>query len=481
MKKRYITLIAIIVIVIAFVVTGCQKQGATYAVIGGKYKVTDADVNQYLVQIGAPSNISADQKLAVINNLIYIKLLDYVGMQKGYEKSSDYQTMMTSQQNQILSQVAMQKYITNAAKVTDQDVSSAYNAQKSQLSVPQQAVVSHIVVKTKAQAQAIISQLQGKSGTVLDNAFSAIAKTQSLDTQTAQKGGLIGTYSQSNAIGAYKAAIFSMTSPGVYSKPVQLMGDWSVIKVNQIIPAQAMSLTQATPMLKQQLQQQKFIQQMQSFQTSSIKRFGSENQANVNAFISGTAVITSGSSTVFATINGQNITGQDLISAVSTMAQQQTGQAISPAAAVQYIAQMNSQAKQQVFSQVMLNKLLLASAKKDNLQNSKDYKQIYAMISSQALAMVTQQKEIVNNIQITDAQAQSFYKQYSSQINQPFTQVKAQIVQMLQQQESAQAIQQWFVANEAKYVKINKKAMPQASLPISGGDTGGGVASGSSN
>jgi len=483
MKKRVLSLIIVIIVVVLVIVgvSGCQKHGTTYAVIGGKYKVTDTDVNQYLAQVGMTS-VTPDQKLAVINNLIYIKLLDYVGMQKGYEKSPEYQSAMSSQQDQILMQVAVQKYITDAAKVTDKDIQNAYNAQKSQMVVPQQAVVSHIVVATQAQAQAIITQLQGKSGTDLDNAFSALAKSQSLDSQTASKGGMIGTYTPNNATGAYKTAIFSMNSPGVYSQPVKLMNQWSVIKVDQIIPSQTMSLQQATPVLKQQLQQQKYMQQMQTWQAAALKNLGSENQTNVQAFVSGSAALTSGSSTVFATISGQNVTGQDIINGVAAMAQQQTGQAAPTSAVLQYIATMNPQAKQQMLNQVIFNKLLLAQAKKDNLQNSKNYKQIYSMISSQALAMVTQQKEIVANIQVTDDQAQSFYTQNAAQINQPFAQVKAQIIQYLQQQQAPQAIQQWFVTNEAKYVKLNTKAMPQASLPASGSAvTSGASTSGSSN
>jgi len=437
--------------------------------------VSNTEVNQYCSQIGVSTSNSEQE---AINNLLYIKLLDYVGMQKGYENSQEYVTGMTAQKDQILVQVATQKYILDAISITNQDIKNAYALQKSQMIIPQKDIVSHIVVETQSQAQAIITELKGKSGTELDTAFAAIANSNSLDTQTAYKGGMIGTYTEKDANGVYKTAIFSMKSPGVYPKPVKLLNQWSVIKVDQIIPIQTMSLEQATPILKQQLQQQHYSQQMQTWKATTLKSLGSENETNIREFISGKLVLTSGSSTIFATINGQNVTGQDIISTVALLLQQQNQQEVSMSDALQFINKSIPKVRKQIVNQVVLNKMLIEQAKKDDLQNSEQYNQIYSMISNQVLAVVTQQKEIIDKITVSDEQAQSVYNQYASQINQPFKQVRMQIIQMIQSQEAPDAMQQWFKTNEAKYGSL---ISVEVSQPSGSAGLNGALSNGSDN
>ena len=87
--------------------------------------------------------------------------------------------------------------------------------------------VRHIVVKTKEEADQIVEQIRdGKS-------FDDLA-TQSLETETAKKGGDMGWIAP---LGSKDLDLLSNLKVGQVSEPVEVTGGWNIVQVTDKRPA----------------------------------------------------------------------------------------------------------------------------------------------------------------------------------------------------------------------------------------------------
>ncbi len=96
-------------------------------------------------------------------------------------------------------------------------------------------------MKTQAEAQKIYEAVTKRGATDAD--FQALAKKDSIDTQSAKNGGALGTTPASKLVAPFAEAAMAL-KPGQISKPVHTQFGWHVIKLinKQVTPfAQAKS------------------------------------------------------------------------------------------------------------------------------------------------------------------------------------------------------------------------------------------------
>ncbi|MCU1366570.1 MAG: PpiC-type peptidyl-prolyl cis-trans isomerase [Aeromicrobium sp.] len=121
-----------------------------------------------------------------------------------------------------------QLYTKVTAKVvpaTEADARKEYDSRRDQMTSAERRRLANIVVKTKAEADDVISRL--KSG----HSFRAIAKSTSLDSSTSDKGGDLGQdVMQSDLETGYGNAAFSAAKGEVFG-PVQTDSGWNVGQV----------------------------------------------------------------------------------------------------------------------------------------------------------------------------------------------------------------------------------------------------------
>ena len=89
------------------------------------------------------------------------------------------------------------------------------------------AEASHILVKTKEEADAIKKELDGGAD------FAKLAKEKSLDTGSAQNGGSLGQFSPGQMVKEFDEKVFSM-KPGEISDPVKTQFGFHIIKLEKI-------------------------------------------------------------------------------------------------------------------------------------------------------------------------------------------------------------------------------------------------------
>ena len=156
---------------------------------------------------------------------------------------------------QLLREKVFEK-VTNDVKVSDSDVKAYYDKNKKQYETPAQPEsrdVRHILVKTKAKADQIYSQLQKSPGK-----FAALAKKYSTDTSSAANGGKLppGTAVKGRLVPEFEKVAFSIKDH-VISKPVHSQFGWHIIEalgpIKAGTPAKPTPLSQVKEAIRQQL------------------------------------------------------------------------------------------------------------------------------------------------------------------------------------------------------------------------------------
>jgi len=133
-----------------------------------------------------------------------------------------------------------------AAQVTPAAIQAEYNKDYANQPGPAQVEARHILVQTQAQAQAIITQLNGGAD------FATLAQKDSIDPG-AKNGGELGWFSQDEMVPAFASAAFAL-QPGQYTKtPVQTQFGWHVILCEGKRTAPTPKLADVSDQIRQKL------------------------------------------------------------------------------------------------------------------------------------------------------------------------------------------------------------------------------------
>lgn len=148
-----------------------------------------------------------------------------------------------------------------SAPVTPEDISNYYNQNPDKFKLPEQRLLSHILIKAaqtaspeqlasrKKQATDILAKV--KSG----KDFAALAKQYSEDSSAAQ-GGELGLIARGQTVKSFEDAAFSLPEGGI-SNVVQSQFGLHIIKVLKIMLPRTRSLAEASPEISQSLRLEK--------------------------------------------------------------------------------------------------------------------------------------------------------------------------------------------------------------------------------
>jgi foldase protein PrsA len=130
--------------------------------------------------------------------------------------------------------------LTKNVKVSDADIQAYYTKNKKNYATPESRVVRHILVKTKALADQIYSQLATS-----DAQFAALAKKYTIDPGSKKNGGKLGSIQKGQTVPAFDKVAFSAPT-GKVAKPVKSSYGWHVIEATaDTVPASQKPLNAA--------------------------------------------------------------------------------------------------------------------------------------------------------------------------------------------------------------------------------------------
>jgi len=141
--------------------------------------------------------------------------------QAGFKDKAQLQTLVS--ESDLINQEVTK--LRNDAKVTDNELKAYYQAHKSDYTTPEQVCASHILLKTEADAEAVIKDLQNGAD------FAQEAKDKSTGP-SASKGGDLGCFGKGQMVKAFEDAAFK-AQVGKVVGPVKTQFGYHVILVTK--------------------------------------------------------------------------------------------------------------------------------------------------------------------------------------------------------------------------------------------------------
>lgn len=277
--KRSLALLAVVVVA-ALGASACSGDASGYAYVFDGQTTTAATVdrelqalkdndlfNQAVQQSGSAvsstnGSINAQLSAAWVNALVQYEAIDQELDERGVEVTDADRTQAQTQaatlfgseqvfsrfpewfrKRELAREARKVAYVRKFSKApTDAEAQAYFAANQAQI-CPSGKVISHILVATQAEAEAVKAQLDGGAD------FAALAKTQSLDTTSGAQGGLVGCITAGQTVQQFQDAADALPI-GQISDPVQTQYGFHIISAQA--PTYALFATQIRQALEQQ-------------------------------------------------------------------------------------------------------------------------------------------------------------------------------------------------------------------------------------
>jgi peptidyl-prolyl cis-trans isomerase C len=165
------------------------------------------------------SDVTAEEKDKVLDQMINMQLIAAQAEKDGMEKDPDVATRLALVRTQILADAAAQKYV-KSHEPSDQELHAAYDAATDKTEYR----ASHILVPTKEKAEQVLKKLKGGAK------FEDVAKAESTDNSKAN-GGDLGWFTTARMVKPFGDAVKSLKVGETTTDPVQTQYGWHIIKL----------------------------------------------------------------------------------------------------------------------------------------------------------------------------------------------------------------------------------------------------------
>jgi parvulin-like peptidyl-prolyl isomerase len=266
--------------------TGCTDKDVIAKVNGSPIKLSDVDAQLAQMKKSSPQTFQGTDgkkretefKAKIVESLIQLELIKQAGKELGVSVTAkqidDYIKQLETQyggatgltdamkqsgvsMDQLRSSIesrllvdAVGKKATKAGSITDAEMKDYFAKNPGMFKTQAQVHAWHILfaAKDKAQAEKVFDQVK-KGGD-----FAALAKANSTDPGSKEKGGDLGWAPSTQYVTEFAAAVSSM-KPGEY-RLVETQFGWHVIKLVETKPAEDKTFDQVKDQIKQIIQQQ---------------------------------------------------------------------------------------------------------------------------------------------------------------------------------------------------------------------------------
>ncbi len=231
------------------------------ATVDGK-PIVEADVKMLEALMGnALARVpEASRHQLLVNVLVETQVLAEAGEKAGKEASPDVQRRLKWLKAQTLRDAYVHDVVD--PQITGAAVKARYDEMLKQVKSQTEIHARHILVKTEAEAKAIIAQLDKGAD------FATLAKAKSTGP-TGPRGGDLGFFGPGRMVPAFDKAAFALKA-GEYTKvPVETQFGWHVIKVEEVRDVKPPSFDQVKVRLRQRMEQQKLREVVDELKTKA--------------------------------------------------------------------------------------------------------------------------------------------------------------------------------------------------------------------
>ncbi len=149
-------------------------------------------------------------KKQFLEGLIKEKLLLIKAKQLGIDKRHQIKERIKAFKQELLLEEIINDLKKKEIAVSDKEIMDYYNAHKEEFLHVEQLRASHILVRTKKEAEKVLEEIKNKKGAK----FSSLAKKYSIDSITAAQGGDLGYFSKGEMVPEFESAVFALKNVG---------------------------------------------------------------------------------------------------------------------------------------------------------------------------------------------------------------------------------------------------------------------------
>ncbi len=222
--------------------------------------ITLDELNEYAARRIQPgSKLTAAEAKAILNEMVSLELVVQDAIKKGLDKNPEVEKTIENQRRVLLANAALKDYI-EAHPITDEQLKKEYDERIAGAN-NKELKARHILVKTEAEAKAIIAQLDKGAD------FAKLAKAKSTDS-SAKEGGDLGWFNPSQMVKPFADAALALKK-GEYTKtPVHSQFGWHVIQLEDTRTTQVPSFDQMKERVRNFLQQKMSHDFIESLKTT---------------------------------------------------------------------------------------------------------------------------------------------------------------------------------------------------------------------
>lgn len=198
-------------------------QGAAVATINGA-QITEADlaaaIEEFEQQLARVPE--AERKRVTLERLIDMRVIAQAAAKDGLDQDPTVLRRLESIRVQLLTSEYVRKKVETA--ITGADLQARYDKEMAAYNPPEEVKASHILVKTKEEADAVLKELAA------GKAFADIAKEKSIDPGSKENGGDLGYFQRGQMVPQFEEAAFALEKGAVTQEPIQTQFGFHIIK-----------------------------------------------------------------------------------------------------------------------------------------------------------------------------------------------------------------------------------------------------------
>ena len=197
---------------------------------------------------------------------------------KQWDARPDILRRIAETRNAVITQTYLASLVPpDPAYPSEADVSTAYEGNKTRLTMPRQYHIAQIVLTVKPGATAREDEEVHKKALDLRAQafrpkadFADLARKNSQESQSAEKGGDVGWLRESDMIPVVREVVEGMIEGGI-SQPVRVPDGWHILKLFAMKPAGELSLADAKPQIVAALRQARVQRMVRTYLDDMLK------------------------------------------------------------------------------------------------------------------------------------------------------------------------------------------------------------------
>ncbi|WP_295054566.1 peptidylprolyl isomerase [Sulfuricurvum sp.] len=251
--------------ILGLLLSATSASAAVLATVNGD-EITSDEVNKVLLEgtQGRFDSLPADKqnelRQRIIEGMIAQELVYDDAQKTGVLDSKEYKQELEALVSRLKIQLAAKVWEQQqfeAIKIDAKEVKAYFDANPEEFVDKEKIHARHILVKTEAEAQAVIKSMKGLSGDKLKNEFIAQAKSKSTGPSAA-KGGDLGYFPRGQMVPSFNDAAFAMKEGAMSSTPVQSQFGYHVIYIEDKKAAKKLGFDEVKNFIEQRLKMDKF-------------------------------------------------------------------------------------------------------------------------------------------------------------------------------------------------------------------------------